>query len=268
MPKGMTNYSTNRTSLARSSGRLVLACLVVAAITACGSDRLAPTAPPEDPVDSLPPREPPKPTPNFIELESDSGDYIGKGLKYHYTQATAVISVSAAPGHLSLTVTGDEWWIADMQTPEGEPFQLGTYDNLVRYPFNDAGTGGLDWSGEGRGCNTLTGSFTVDSVTYSGTELTAIDLHFEQHCEGASAALRGTIHWRNDDTTGPAGPVNPIPSGLWTPNAAYLPASGNYVYLESDPGDWIGQGVFHTYTPPDDPIALTAFGGKLSVSVA
>ena len=57
-----------------------------------------------------------------IELETDTGDYIGRGLTYDYTQATAIISVSAAPGHLSLTVTGDESWSADMVMPEGVPF--------------------------------------------------------------------------------------------------------------------------------------------------
>lgn len=40
--------------------------------------------------------------------------------------------------------------------------------------------------GQGRGCNTLTGGFVVDGETYSNGALTAIDLRFEQHCEGAT----------------------------------------------------------------------------------
>jgi len=47
----------------------------------------------------------------------------------------------------------------------------------------------------GRGCNTLTGWFVVDSVTYNEIALTAIDLRFEQHCEGDLPALHGEIHW-------------------------------------------------------------------------
>ena len=73
--------------------------------------------------------------------------------------------------------------------------QPGYYAGLQRYPFHNPVLGGLDWSGDGRGCNTLKGWFTVDSVTYVGSTLTAIDLRFEQHCEGGTTALHGAIHW-------------------------------------------------------------------------
>jgi hypothetical protein len=41
----------------------------------------------------------------------------------------------------------------------------------------------------------VSGWFVVDSVTYTGTAVTAIDLRFEQHCENAAAALHGKIRW-------------------------------------------------------------------------
>ncbi len=53
----------------------------------------------------------------------------------------------------------------------------------------------MDWYGESRGCNTITDWFVVDSVTYAGATLTAINLRFEQHCEGSLYPLRGEIHW-------------------------------------------------------------------------
>ena len=77
-----------------------------------------------------------------------------------------------------------------------ELLQAGYYANLERYPFNNPARGGLDWNGMGRGCNTLTGWFAVDAVTYTGVTLTSIDLRFEQHCDGQTAALHGAIHWR------------------------------------------------------------------------
>ena len=67
----------------------------------------------------------------------------------------------------------------------------GYYGNLERYPFHNPAHGGLSWSGQGRGCNTLTGWFVVDSVAYNSGILSAIDLRFEQHCEGGTAALHG-----------------------------------------------------------------------------
>jgi hypothetical protein len=73
--------------------------------------------------------------------------------------------------------------------------QLGYYPDLRRYPFHNPAKGGLNWSGQGRGCNTLRGWFAVDRVTYTNGILTALDLRFEQRCEGGIPALHGAIHW-------------------------------------------------------------------------
>jgi hypothetical protein len=78
---------------------------------------------------------------------------------------------------------------------ERAELEVGYYPDLRRYPFHNPVKGGLSWYGEGRGCGALTGWFAVDSVTYDGSTVTAIDLRFEQHCAGSTAALRGEIHW-------------------------------------------------------------------------
>jgi len=203
-----------------------------------------------------------------VTLQSDSGDYIGQGGSYSYTPANASISANATGGHLSLQVAGDQNWYADFQLPSSvTQFRSGTYGNLTRYPLQDAAVGGLSWTGEGRGCNTLQGSFTVYSATYSSGQLTSIDLSFEQHCEGGAPALHGQIRWSASDTTQPAGPVNPPPSGLWAPSAGATPATGNYVYLNSDVGDYIGAAGVHTYTLADAVINVNASGRNISVSV-
>lgn len=131
----------------------------------------------------------------FVRLESDADDYIGAGQTYGYTQANAVITVTARAGNLSIAIRGDEGWSGSFQAPGAlSRLQPGSYDGLQRYPFHDPASGGLNWSGEGRGCNTLSGRFTVDSLTYINGDLTTIDLRFEQHCEGEAPALRGAIH--------------------------------------------------------------------------
>jgi len=235
--------------------RPLLLCAFAAAAAGCGSDSPGMTMPDPDPVH----------VPNFVKLQSDDGDWIGAGRSFNYTQADAVISVTANGGLVSVAVNGDEWWNAQFQAP-GATIQKGTYAGLARYPFHDPAKGGLIWGGEGRDCTTLTGSFTVDSVTYTAGKLARLDLRFEQHCGGAAAALRGTIHWRDDDTTAPAGPVSPAPSGLWQPPAG-LPGAGNYAFLQSDPGDWVGAGQTQLYTAPAAPVSVTADGGHVTVSV-
>jgi hypothetical protein len=206
---------------------------------------------------------------NYVYLTSGAGDYIGQGLSYTYTQANAQLLVTATDGHLSVGVGGNENWSGNFQAMTGvTQLRPGYYGNLQRYPFHNAVFGGLDFSGQGRGCNTLQGWFVVDSVAYSNGALAAIDLRFEQHCEGAVPALRGKIHWVAGDTTTPSGPVNPAPAGLWAPAADATPASGNYVYLSSESGDYIGQGQTYTYTQANSTLTFTATAGLLSVGVS
>lgn len=207
--------------------------------------------------------------PVYVRLQSDAGDYIGTGHTYGYTQASAVITVTATGNHLSVRVEGAQQWVGEFQAPSGlSQLEPGEYTDLQRYPFHAPAQGGLSWSGEGRGCNTLLGSFAIDSITYDADILTAIDLRFEQHCEGGTPALRGTIHWRSGDTTAPPGPVLPVPAGLWRPAPGATPTVGDYVYLKSDSGDFIGAGRTYTYTPGNSTITVTTAGNQLGISVS
>ena len=238
----------------------VMLCLFLA--TACGGGGGGGSAagPPDPP-------PPPVSVSSYVKLTSDTGDYIGAGRNYSYTKTDAVLNVTAQGGHLSVAVHGNELWQGDFQLPNGyASLQAGTFNGLTRYPFHDSVVGGLSWTGEGRGCNTLAGSFTIKKVTYDGNTLAEIDLQFEQYCEGGSFALRGEIYWNAKDTTSPPGPVTP-PSGLWRPAVGVTPASGNYVYLESQAGDDIGRGGSYLYTEADAMVSVSEASAHLSVGV-
>ena len=232
--------------------RQVMLPLAAAAGVACGGGGTGPT----------------EPAPNFVRLQSDAGDFIGGGQSYNYTQANALLTLTASGGHLLLIVTGDQSWRGEFQLPSSRSgLEPGTYADLPRYPSTDPITGSLSWSGEGHSCNTLLGSLVIDSVSYSGGNLSAVDLRFEQRCEGSSATLHGTIHWRADDTTMPPGPVNPIPANLWQPAPGSTPAAGNYVYLESAAGDYVGGGRTATYTQANAVLIFNTLGSSLSISI-
>ena len=188
--------------------------------------------------------------PSFVALRSDPGDFIGGGASYGYSNTDSVLTLNATGGQLEVTVAGEESWHGSFALPSGvATLQPGTYLNLTRFPFHSAATGGLDWSGDLGGCNTSADQLTIDSVGYIGGVLAAIDLRFEQHCEGAAPALRGQIHWSASDTSHPPGPVSPPPATLWRAPADATPTSGNYVYLQSDLGDYIDNGKTSTYVP-------------------
>jgi hypothetical protein len=213
------------------------------------------------------PPPPPPPPPTSITLASDPGDYIGGGQNYSYTQADSLITVTATGGSLTVNVNGDQSWGGEFVLPNTfSQLAVGVYTNLTRYPFHDAAVGGLSWSGEGRGCNTLIGTITINDVVYDGLNLVEIDMEFEQHCEGGSAALRGDIYFNANDATSPPGPST-TPAGLWEPPPGVTPATGNYVYLESQPGDYIGAGANYLYTPGDALMTATHSTGRLAVSV-
>jgi hypothetical protein len=93
-------------------------------------------------------------------------------------------------------VSADEEWSGEFQGMNTlSRLEVGYYGEIQRPPYVNPVTAGMRWSGEGRGCNTVTGWFVVDSITYVGETLTAVDLRFEQHCEGRAPALYGKIHW-------------------------------------------------------------------------
>jgi hypothetical protein len=228
-----------------------IALLAFACLTAACGDRGA--TEPETPI--------PAGSPSFVHLEGDPGESIASGESFSYTQADAFFTARGFGGQLEIEIAGDESWRGWFEMPDSlDRLTPGEYTNLTRFPFHDPSAGGLSWIGRGAGCNTLTGSFTIDSVTYLRNQLISIALRFAQHCEGRPEALRGSIYLNAADTTSPPGPADPPPSDLWRPPAGSTPATGNYVYLASDPGDYIGQGDTLLYTHANSTISASAIG--------
>jgi len=150
----------------------------------------------------------------LLTMTSDEGDWVGAGQTYSYATSTGDTfgssTTTAAAVSANVHADNGDWWNLDFAAPQGQTLAVGTYDNAIRAGFPDRGAApGLDVGGNGRGCNTLTGSFTVTQVTFgaAGTVET-FDADFEQHCEGAEAALRGHLHLVNDP------PPPPLQIGL------------------------------------------------------
>ncbi|WP_089154530.1 hypothetical protein [Micromonospora sp. NBS 11-29] len=143
-----------------------------------------------------------------VTFEGDAGDYITGGRSYAYStdggdQLTT--TASADESHVSIGVNGynGDWWYLDFDAPGSQPLAPGTYANATRSPFNGAGPG-LSLSGDGRGCNELTGTFTVLNAVFGPNGyVQTFDATFEQHCEGGAAAARGEVHIANPPAPAP-----------------------------------------------------------------
>ena len=132
----------------------------------------------------------------------DPGDYISGGRDYKYSPVNGdALTVTGAEdkNHVGVSVSGvqGDWWSLDFAAPRGEALTAKTYDGATRYPFQGAGAG-LSHGGNGRGCNTLTGTFTIQDIVWGPHGyVQKLDATYEQHCEGWEAALRGEIHIAN-----------------------------------------------------------------------
>jgi hypothetical protein len=167
-----------------------------------------------------------------LSFSGDSGDYISQGQSWSYSTSNGDaldVSGSTSGFHIAVNAYNGDWWTLDIDAPDqaiaGQPAALapGTYADAHRYPFNGTGPG-LDLSGEGRGCNELTGSFTITNAVF-GPEgyVETFDATFEQHCEGGSPAARGEVHVSNAPAP-PGSDPQPPPASDPAPPPASDPA--------------------------------------------
>jgi hypothetical protein len=72
----------------------------------------------------------------------------------------------------------------------------GYYPDIRRGPSANPAKGSLDCSAGTRGCNKVVGWYVVDSVAFTNDVIQAVELRFEQLCEGlAHNRLRGAVRW-------------------------------------------------------------------------
>ena len=131
---------------------------------------------------------------------SAAGDYIGQGATASYAEPSATFGMSGSVGSLQFSVsTSTEWWYVDLAAPIGQQLQSGTtYTNAMRAAFRTGSAPGLDVFGDGRGCNTVYGQFTINSIASdSSGNVTLLDATFTQNCEQPTAPpLNGVVKYR------------------------------------------------------------------------
>jgi len=149
-----------------------------------------------------------------LVMDSPQGDYIGQGLNYYYTptDGTFTATKNFANG-VEIHFNGSSHnWTLDFAAPGNALLTPGTYNGAARFPFQSSNQPGLSVYGDGRGSNTLTGSFTVKEITYgTGNTIVAFDATFSQRSEGSGPPLTGEVLF---NASGPLPPVNHFTSEL------------------------------------------------------
>jgi hypothetical protein len=159
-----------------------------------------------------------------LSMTSDAGDYVGQGQTWSYdSSAGDVFGVSTTAGTVEgfVQAASGVYWHMRFAAPQGETLATGIYDGATRYPFQDPSDPGFDIFGDGRGCNTLTGSFTVTQIAFDDAgAVQSFDADFVQHCEGEEPALRGHVHL----VKAPTPP--PLAIGLTLSSSGHVDRSG------------------------------------------
>lgn len=142
-----------------------------------------------------------------LSFVSEPGDYIGQGQSLTFTPAdagfTAMVSSDQRQVAVSIAPGGSSWTL-NLAAPEGQQLVSGAYENATRWPFQSPVAPGLDFSGDGRGCNELTGRFEVLEAVYGQYGyVERFHATFEQHCEGAEPALFGEVRIVNPPPPAP-----------------------------------------------------------------
>ncbi|MGZ5785254.1 MAG: hypothetical protein ACXWJM_04990 [Ramlibacter sp.] len=234
------------TLLRRACGGIVVSLLV-----ACGggSGGAAPAQPDT--------QAPDLPAISRVQIASDANDFMGGGRSYDYTKASADISVYTSGASLWVNVVAYERWRGRLVLPAGAmPLHVGHYelvsdpnlvDTTIWAPAPPDGHSG--WA-PGRWCATGTaGSVDVTGVSLAADgSVSSLTMQADLHCVGSNAGLHVQVQWRADEPLHIPGPTVPPPAGLWTPAPGATPAAGNYLYLESQPGDPVGAGLTRTLT--------------------
>ena len=107
------------------------------------------------------------------------------------------------------TPDGWRWWYLRLAAPEGANLSVGSYANATRWPFQETTAPGLDFSGNGRGNNRLTGSFNIleSNVADDGTFSFAVDfLQYDE--EHTNWWVKGAVRYNSEV------PINLTPESI------------------------------------------------------
>jgi hypothetical protein len=168
-----------------------------------------------------------------MDLQSDPGDYIGGGVYSLYTTYDAAISASGTRELVNMDVEGVDgsYVTASFSPASGDILTQGTtYTPTSRDGRLDGGPQ-FAVAGNHRGCDVLTGHFTVLDAHFDANGiLTDFGVSFVQHCEDGSPALRGTIQFRSP-TPAPLLALNtapPLLSGAATVGQTLRASTGRW----------------------------------------
>jgi hypothetical protein len=153
-----------------------------------------------------------------LTIDPDPGESLSGGVAASYSDADSTFGAhyDGVDAFVNVVRTDpvtniSDVWNLEFSAPPGQPLMPGTYTNIARAPFRAWGQAGVDITHH-EGCNTVSGSFTVNSFTPGPINyqigyyrVNVLDIDFSIQCGDPSfPTLRGHVHYEEPpDTTPP-----------------------------------------------------------------
>jgi hypothetical protein len=94
-----------------------------------------------------------------------------------------------APKTIGVELDG---YLLQFDAPGDANLTVGSYTGATRYPFNTTEPG-IDFSGNGRGCNTISGEYFIDDFAYDAQGTTRLAARWVHRCEGGTLPEYGWV---------------------------------------------------------------------------
>jgi hypothetical protein len=168
-----------------------IAVLSAVLVAGCGKSPTSPTPqPPASPAATYPA--------TTLSFTSDPQDFVGRGRSETFTLQNSLFQANVAGNgeYLSIVIRRNPGptpvWTLIVDAPNGSKIAPGTCQTFRDYG-SDRWT--ADFGGDGRSCGSITGRMVIHSFDFipENQALKNFRASFEQHCQGASPALRGEV---------------------------------------------------------------------------
>ena len=152
-----------------------------------------------------------------LVMTSGPNNGVGAGRSYSYTPLNSDISIDGVREGVNFRLFGrpveaGDFWIGQFIPPQGRTLVPGRFPNAVRPISATPSQAKMEVVGQGRGCNTLRGEFTVEHSAFAPDgRLSQLGLSFTQYCDTDTDPLTGRFEYHAGGTTPPLDPGVPSP---------------------------------------------------------
>lgn len=131
-----------------------------------------------------------------VITESDPGEYIGQNQLWNLSNTNnSTITINKADNNLvsfSIKNASDFYLDVDLASENGKTLSPGLYSPASRYPFQGS-QNGISISGNGRGCNKISGAFYVHEYVMNNGILEKAAIDFIQICEPSADNINSNM---------------------------------------------------------------------------